>query len=138
MKFNVSPKDCRFIVDKEKNKVVCICEKTRYMFWNFANSNFKIVVPVSIIKKLEMPDRFVGIATCGPNDEWNEETGRLIAFSRMKDNLCRSFFKHANTFFNWYDKQLDDAAEMVNELGARLEVNTEHRHKYIESLVGKP
>lgn len=148
MKFNVRPSDCKFVVNEEKKTVVCIYDDCKYDFINFINSNCEFeAFPYHVYNdkngmknlydRMIMPNRFVGVAKCGENDEWDEKIGRLIAFSRMKDNLNRSFFKRANTFFNTMDKWLDDAAALVNEVGEKLEVNQERRHKYIEDLVGK-
>lgn len=146
MKFNVRPTDCKFVVNEEKKTVVCIYEGCQYTFIDFVEANCRFQPfycvrngqePLDLLyQKCFMPNRFIGVAKCGENDEWDEKTGRLIAFSRMKDNLNRSFFKRANTFFNTMDKWLDDAAALVNEIGEKLEVNQERRHKHIEDLIG--
>ena len=148
MKFNVKPSDCRFVVNKDKKTVVCIYEGCSYDFINFINNNCKLApfktyfykndyFTANLYKKMLMPNRFTGVAVCGPDDEWDEKVGRLIAFSRMKDNLNRSFFKRANTFFNTVDRWLDESAALVNQVGEKLEVNAERRHNLITSLVGE-
>ena len=35
MRLNIAPKDCRYIVDKNKKKIVCIIDETEYLFLNF-------------------------------------------------------------------------------------------------------
>lgn len=147
-KFNVKPEDCRYIVNEEKRKVVCLIENTKYSFLNFANDNF-IVSPDSLSgpwgtmtlpnlhDRLVMPNRFCGVATCSKEDEWNEETGKLIAYSRAKDNLNKSFFKRANFFINTVDKHINDAVDVLNILGQKLETSTERRHKKIENIIGE-
>ena len=143
MKFNVKPSDCRFVVNEEKKTVVCIYENCSCDFINFINNNCKLEpfgcnnFSVSLFRKMFMPNRFIGVAVCGPDDEWDEKTGRLIAFSRMKDKLNKSFFKRANTFFNTVDRWLDESAALVNQIGEKLEVNAERRHNLITSLVGE-
>ena len=146
MKFNVRPSDCNFIVNKDKKTVVCVYEGCQCNFIDFITDNCKLTSVFSyyphtpselLYKKMLMPNRFTGVAVCGPDDEWDEKVGRLIAFSRMKDNLNRSFFKRANTFFNTVDKWLDESASLINEIGEKLEVNTNHRHKLIESFIGE-
>ena len=145
MKFNVKPSDCRFIVNEEKKTVVCIYEGCQRTFIDFMSNNCKLVpivyypyTPSELLyNKMVMPNRFTGVAVCGPDDEWNEKTGRLIAFSRMKDKLNRSFFKRANTFFNTVDGWLNETADLINNIGEKLEVNTERRHSLITSLVGE-
>lgn len=151
MDFNITAKNAKFIVNKEKRVVVCVIERTSFMFIDFVLDNFRIGVDVdnhwnwthrksdknNLREKLYMPNKFVGIAVCSPDDEWNEEIGRTIAFSRAKDNVLKSFFKRANTYVNTLDKWLNESVDIINQLGAKLEVNTEKRHNYIKSLVGE-
>lgn len=141
--YNITPKDAKFFVDEKNHIVTCVIEDTKYLFSRFCNKNFKIN-PDTLLwynedftKNLEMPNRFVGQARCSENDEWNVETGKLIAFSRAKDNLNKSFFKRANTYINTLDKWIDDAAVLLNQVGDKLSINTEHRHKLITSIVGE-
>ena len=146
-RFNVKPEDCRYIVNEEKRKVICLIENTKYSFLNFANNNFVLApecfdnpwgrIYTNVWGHLVMPNRFCGIATCNENDEWNEETGRLIAYSRAKDKLNKSFFKRANYFVNTVDKHLNDAVDVLNRLGDRLEISTERRHQKIINTVGE-
>ena len=68
-----------------------------------------------------MPSAFMGKAVCAPEDEWNEETGRMIAFSRAKDKCYKSFFKRANTFVQRVDARLGDMVGLFNDLGLKLE-----------------
>ena len=141
--YNITPKDAKFFVDEKNHIVTCVIEDTRYLFYRFCNKNFKINPDTFLwhhedfTKNLEMPNRFVGQARCSENDEWNVETGKLIAFSRAKDNLNKSFFKRANTYINTLDKWVDEAAILLNQVGDKLSINTEHRHKLITSIVGE-
>lgn len=151
MRFNVSAEDAKFFIDEEDKVVVCVIEKTKRLFLDFATDNFRINPMCdesfswrnsiksdhNLAHKLLMPDRFVGIARCGADDEFDEDVGCAIAFSRAKDNLLRSFFKRATTYVNTIDKWLNDSVDLVNELGAKLTVNTEKRHSYINSLLGE-
>lgn len=150
MKLNISSKDCKYIVDKDKRKVICIIDDTEYLFLNFVYSNFEIMIEdlgTSLFcnkntnkrfsKKFHMPKRFVGVATCGENDNWDEDTGKLIAYSRAKDNLNKSFFKRANLYINSIDKEVDKAAAALDNLGYKLSINTNKRHEKIASLIGE-
>lgn len=142
--YNITPKDAKFFVDEKNHVVTCVIENTHHLFKDFCIRNFKInslslltsfVDP--FFDKLEMPNRFVCQARCSEDDEWNVETGKLIAFSRAKDNLNKSFFKRANFYINTLDKWIDDAATLLNKVGDRLSINTEHRHNLITSIVGE-
>lgn len=140
--FNIKPSDATYFINEEKKVVVCTIDKTQYLFINFVRENFKIW-PNNICDdnflwyKLEMPNKFTGVARCSENDEWNVETGKLIAFSRMKDNLNKSFFKRANTYVNFLDRAADEAADVLGKIGEKLSVNTEHRHNLIDSIIGE-
>lgn len=146
MKFNVKPSNCRFIVNESKKTVVCIYEDCEYTFIDFIDQNCKLKPidlrffhkPINSLRdKMLMPNKFTGVAICGPDDEWDERTGRLIAFSRMKDKLNRSFFKRANTFFATVDGWLNETADLINNIGEKLETNQLRRHSHIEELVGE-
>ena len=142
-KYNITPNDCKFVINKNNKTVVCVYEGSARTFINFAESNFKVITACDayftqgsqLRKKLYMPNKFIGVATCSENDEWNEEIGKKIAFSRMKDKLNRSFFKRANLYVKTIDKWMDDAVYLINTVGQKLEVNQEKRHKRIEELV---
>lgn len=145
MKFNLRPEDCEFFIDEENKTVVCVYEKATDLFVDFANENFKIETDFlywekrsqkKFYEKLKMPYRFVGRAVCGPNDEFNKEIGKIIAFSRLKDKVSRSFFKRGQTYINTYDKWLDEATCLLNDLGQKLGENMERRHAYIDELLG--
>lgn len=143
MKFNVKPSDCRFVVNEEKKTVVCIYENCSCDFINFINNNCKLEpfgcnnFSVSLFQKMFMPNKFIGVAVCGPDDEWDEKTGRLIAFSRMKDKLNKSFFKRAQTYIETVDKWLNETVDLFNSLGVKLEKNQEKRHENIDKLIGQ-
>ena len=143
IKFNITPKNCKFIIKQDQGVIICILDGAKHLFLDFAESNFR-GTPFDIFNRdienfytsLEMPDRFVGVAKCGPNDIWNEATGRLIAFSRMKDNLNKSFFKRAHKYIDTMDIYIDDAVTLINSIGEKLENNQRHRHNLINSILG--
>ena len=137
MKIDISPRDCRFIVNKEKGKVICIIDNTSELFYDFMNFPYWKVWARIPEDRLTMPDRFVGIATCDPEDEFDEEIGRMIAFTRAKNKLNTSFFKRANYFVNEVDRQLASLVESFNDYGDQLMANAEKREKMIADKVGK-
>lgn len=146
MKINITKDDARFIVDEKKGKVVCIIDGTRDLFLHYAEDNFRIRpdcdngwIPKSkLYPKLIMPNRYVGVATCNPEDTFSVETGKLIAFSNAKDKIHKSFFKRANTYVNTLDNWLAEAVDSINRYGEKIEVNTRRRHDKITELVGEP
>ena len=152
MKFNIKPTDARYIIDKKNRVVVCIIENTSKLFTNFVQENLIIsswcddcwtlkhssgIYGSRLENQLKMPNKFIGVARCSEEDEWNEKLGKLIAFSRAKDNLNKSFIKRANTYINYIDKAANNAFNILTKIADKLTINTEHRHNLIDSLVGE-
>ena len=139
MKINVKPtsNNVRFIVRPEQRKVICIISDTRWLLSNFVDLwRKRWDVPREIDEILEMPNRFVGVATCDENDTWDEEVGRMIAFSRAKYKLHTSFFKRANTFVNECDSALNRLITNLNDYGERIGLNADKREAWITKKVG--
>lgn len=145
-KFNIHPNDCRYIINKDKRKIICIIDDTEKLFVKFADRNFKIPYyctdsyfnkEESMYSKLLMPKRFWGIATCDENDLWDEEIGKKLAFSKAKDKLNNSFVKRANLYVHTFDKYLDSAVEMLNNVCGKLNMSTDHRHNKLDVLLGE-
>ena len=141
MKHNIRKEDVTYVVQPEQKKVIAYIEGTKWMFTDFVNENY----PGALVfwcdepleAKLEMPNKFVGVATCGPDDVWDENVGRLIAFDRMKDNLNKSFFKRANTFVAEMERRLDLFCERTDAYGMKLEANMNRRKEVIAKVLGE-
>ena len=142
MKHSIRKEDVTYITRPEQKKVIAYIEGTQWMFTDFVNENYPgsyvFWCNESMEDKLRMPARFVGISTCGPDDVWDENLGKLIAFDRMKDNLNKSFFKRSNTFVAEMERRLDIFCDRTNAYGTKLEANTERRKQLIEKLLENP
>ena len=150
MKINITKDRAQFIVNEDARKVICIIDNTSHLFINYADKNLKIRPDCDngmiwnsssrsrLYPKLKMPNKFVGIASCNPEDEFSVETGKLIAFTRAKDKIQNSFFKRANLYINTLDTWLNQAMDSINSYGKKLEINTKRRHEKIASLIGEP
>lgn len=138
--------DCDFYVDEEKRTVVCVYPKSKgegtgVWLWNgasglvidFIEENFNFgdisladgVRYGNLYKKLKMPYRFVGKAVCAPEDKWDEELGKKIAFARAKEKCYDSFFKRANLFVHTVTKRLGDAIDIFNNFGDKISASRE-------------
>ena len=134
--------DCKFYVDETARTVVCVIppvimnksgerHETSDMVFDFIRENFQFsdinmydaitFWNKNLSKALTMPHSFIGKAVCAPEDEWNEETGRMIAFSRAKDKCYKSFFKRANLYVQTLDQRLGDIITEFNDFGMKLE-----------------
>lgn len=136
----VSKDDVVYIVDEKKRKVVAYVEGTKYELINFISEN-KGILPdwfdmPKLHDKLLMPNKFLGIATCSPDDEWNPEIGKLIAYHRMKTNMSKSFFKHAETYYKLMLKKVDETIDLINVYGNKLTANYNRRVETINQTVG--
>lgn len=144
MKHSIRKEDVKYVIQPEQRKVIAYIEGTRNLFSDFVEENQGPWVDQDywtdnsrkFEEKLKMPNKFVGVATCGPDDEWDEEVGRLIAFDRMKDSLNKSFFKRANTYVAEVEKALDVFCDRVNAYGEKLEYNTNRRKQVISKVLG--
>ena len=71
----------KYIIDKSNRKVICLIENTREAFYHFMydwNTKTDFVFRIDY-KKYKMNNAFRGVATCSPNDEWDEKLGKQIA-----------------------------------------------------------
>lgn len=128
--------ECQFHVNELERTIVCVIPSrrdgkfTRNMVIDFIEENFMfpeidffMAMEPKLKAKLKMPSTFIGKAVCAPGDTWDEETGKLIAFSRAKDKYYKSFFKRANLFVQTIDNKLGDIVNNFNDLGLKLEDN---------------
>lgn len=121
--------DCKFYVDDLERVIVCVIPKTRDMVLDFICDHFDFP-DISLYdsmnswnklyEELRMPSSFIGKAKCAPEDEWDVDTGMLIAFLRAKDKCYKSFFKRANKFIQAIDRRLGDAISTFNDFGLKL------------------
>lgn len=144
--------NCKFYVDEKARTVVCVIPNklgedkfTKNMVADFIEDNFRFNDIDMLFcldyswqeKNLEMPHSFTGKAVCAPEDEWDEELGRMIAFSRAKDKCYKSFFKRANRLVQTLDRRLGDMITMFNDFGMKLEDKREALQAKIEERIPK-
>ena len=137
--------DCRFYVNEEERTVICVIPNTRFALQEFIEENFEfpdfdVYCGISynyLNKELKLPHSFMGKAVCAAEDEWNEETGRLIAYSRARDKYYTSFFKRANKLIQLVNKRLDDMIEVFNNFGMKLEAKQGELQAKIDERVTK-
>lgn len=145
--------DCRFYVNEAERTVVCVIPQfveegnwrkfTSDMVTDFIEDNFQFPeidfhysLESKLTNELKMPNTFMGKAVCSPDDEWNEEVGKMIAFSRAKDKCYRSFFKRANKFVQSIDRRLGDMIECFNVLGVKLQTKQNDLEDRINAMIG--
>lgn len=136
MEINVKQNDCKYFVDEEHRKVICVIEDTSLFFLNYIN-DFKLDITETpkFWNNLVMPHRFVGVATCRENDVFDAEFGKLIAFNKAKIKLTTSMFKRAQVYVNRVDNMFTEIIENFNDFGERLARNTDRREARIKALL---
>ena len=139
----IKMKDCKFYVNETERTVVCVIPSTFDMVSDFISDHFRwndmdfwMGLCYHLQNKIEMPNSFIGKAVCAPEDEWNEETGRMIAFARAKDKCYKSFFKRANLFVQTVDGRLGDMITMFNDFGLKLEAKRTALQDQIDERTG--
>ena len=156
MKMNgIKMSDCKFYVDKEARTVVCVIPPiiakdgpeetfTKHMLQDFVRDNFEgndcdacDGLKYVFYDKLELPSSFMGKAVCAQGDEWDEELGKMIAFSRAKHKCYNSFFKRANLLVQTLDRRLGDMITAFNDLGLKLTDRHDALQAKIDEKMGK-
>lgn len=134
--------DCKFYVDEAARTVVCVIPNTQLMVTDFMHEHFRwkdmdfwMGLEYILDDKLTMPHSFMGKAVCSKDDEWNEETGRLIAYSRAKDKCYKSFFKRANMLVQLIDRRLNNMITIFNDFGDQLDEKKFKLQTKIEELI---
>jgi len=150
--------DCRFYVDEDARTVICVIppiitnksgdrQNTSDMVFDFIRENFQFsdidmydaisFWNKNFSNKLIMPRSFIGKAVCAPEDNWDVELGKMIAFSRAKDKCYKSFFKRANKFVQTIDRRLGDMITVFNDFGVKLENKRENLQQRIEEMTAE-
>ena len=130
-KLNIRPQSCKFIVDKEHRAVVCIIDDTEWELYRFLSQYLFDVAT----KDALLSNKYVGVAICAPEDEWDEQLGRRIAYHKAKMKFDTSFFKHANKVIDAYDESIGRAAEALNAYGRKALEHMEKRDKALNAIL---
>ena len=135
--------DCEFYVDEEKRTVVCKITDTSHMVHDFLRENccfsdVKIsgTITYRLWSETVMPYSFIGKAVCAPEDEWDEEIGKMIAFARAKEKCYTSFFKRANKIIWAINTRLEQTIDIFNAFGTKLSENKATLEEKINVRIG--
>ena len=138
MKHSIKREDVKYFVNEEKRTVVAVLEGTACLFTDFMYDN-NGPLPCRDYYKLDdrysLPNRFVGIAKCSVNDEWNEQLGKLIAFDRLKEKVNNSFIKCANKYVEDIDNDINTFCRNTQAYLDKLASNSDRRKNLINQLI---
>ena len=138
MKHSIKREDVKYFVNEEKRTVVAVLEGTRYLFQDFIYENdglMSVNVHYDFDDRYCLPNRFIGIAKCSVNDEWNEQLGKLIAFDRLKEKVNNSFVKCANKYVEDIDKSSNTFCNNTQAYLNKLASNSDRRKNLINQLI---
>lgn len=128
MKFIKSKKECEYTISKERRQVICIMNDTKYGFINFLNHCGQYG---GDLFKYAMPSTFIGVATCAPEDEWDEQLGKDIAYAKAAEKYNKSFFKRAQAYTNDMDTILNNIVDKINKYGDQVRHCQETRREWL-------
>ena len=138
----IKQSNCKFYVNEEERVVVCVIPHTSDMLYHFIREHFDwsdMSIYLGMCHRLEdlvqMPNSFMGKAVCAEEDEWDEELGKTIAFSRAKDKCYQSFFRRANALVQRIDARLGDMITQFNDFGTKLGNKKEIMDAKIEEMI---
>lgn len=137
MKIHIDMKDCKFILKPDERRIVCIYYTDPEILIDYLNHNCNVYTDYKEYNILKMRHYYTGIATCAPEDEWNEDTGKLIAFSKMKKKFCTSVFRRFNRFFDKRDIEINRATEICDRMGEKWNRQVDTLDKEIENRLSK-
>lgn len=137
MKIDISMERCRFIVKPEDRIIVCILPCARISVFNFLYGLDGHLPFSTSVMPPQLSEYYKGIAYCAPEDEWNEELGKLIAYNKAKRKFCTAFFRKINTYFNKVYKEIESAASTCDALGLKWSDSIIKLDKQIEEILNK-
>lgn len=132
MKLSIKRTDCKFYVNEKKRTVVCVIPNTVHLLQDFLDDNDWSICSRLAWRELELPASFTGIARCAPDDEWDEERGKTLAYTKARDHLYRCFFKRANYAVELYDDNINTMIMKLNDMGERVASRQEQLYNQIK------
>lgn len=131
----------KFIVQSEKKMVICILENTKFDAREFID-DFKNGDPTCLTnyiydrKLVTMPNKFIGIAKCADEDEFDEEFGKRLAFHRAKEKRDKCLFKILQKVIDRVNQELEDFVAYADKYGEHLSKQMRYREEKIKKHLG--
>lgn len=125
--------EIKYIVNEEKRTVVAVavgCQrdaldellKSDYTAKVLLAINFGDMNSVPVIDKdLIMSDKFIGVAHCHPEDEFDFEVGRKIATRKLHKSYNKAKRNIVKNFINRVNRLSDNLNTTLNKINKRIE-----------------
>jgi hypothetical protein len=119
---NIDKKKINFEVNKEKRTVCCYMKshyaneyaqevKSRILGNKYVDINDSNYFDFFLFPERHWHNTISGIAKCSPNDEWNEEIGKRVAFLKLKNKILKALATKAAEVGKAY---IDKASSMFS------------------------
>lgn len=134
---DVSKEKCDFIISKERREVICILRHTKYAFDTYLRNLYERLPLYWSCdeEKFNMPEYFIGVATCAPEDKWDEELGKDIAYSKALKKFNKSFFKRAKRYSDLANQYCKDIYNTLNEYQVKIHYHEQERDKWLNDRI---
>ena len=103
----------KYIVNKEKRTVVCVLSDCSRDALKAIDKSFKEI----FVYDLYINDKYVGVAKCSPEDEWDEKIGKRLAFSRAYAEYRGAIKVKARRFIVNLENNMQHFKEVMEERG---------------------
>lgn len=140
---NFKQKDCRFIVNEEKRTVVCLLERKRFSVTIDEYLQSKDIDAFNGIRSfnraralqntLRLPRRVSAKAVCLPEDKFDVELGKLIAFHKLKAKVLQMYNKRITYVTKYIMHMYDDMEDDFNKFYDKMYAEAERREVAISA-----
>lgn len=106
-----TPHKIKYSIHKKNGVVVATMSDCEADAVNKFGANVQTVMIPRINPKdnrFIMPHKFVGVARCSKNDEFDEKTGMKIAKQRLMQKYVASLNRHTSNLVEYYTQYLDN------------------------------
>ncbi len=122
--------DAVYFVNKKKGNVACKLSGTlKLPFVDMPYEEDEPLYRYAVNKHIEA----VGVATCSPDDEFDENRGKRIALAKAENEA----YNLAKKYLVGYQRFLEDANEVVIDFYEKAARATKHNKEYIIGLSDK-
>ena len=130
---------CKYYIDEEKRKVVCVILNTKNAVFEYIyKNNFDDYFPIwNIMNKLEMPNTFSGVATCKEDETFDVQIGKKIAYNKAKMKFDNSLFKRFQKYIDYIDNHFNEIILRIDGYGEKLADKQEARRQQIDEYFNK-
>lgn len=123
-----------YYVNEDKRAVTCVIYPDAFRLKDFIHRKSEDVFWLGHDYFPARPSKYVGVAKCHPDDEFNVEVGKKLAFMRARDKCDKAFFADLQNAINFIDNHLEQLIDASNRYGMKLSRMKDQRREEIATL----